>query len=359
MAISIQKPGPRWQKLWKWTSVFLASEIILFCSNAILALIYKKYEWQVGPVNQLFYFGLTLLIVTLSRRWSQKLDQEMAWETGISRRLVTQLLLSFGLTLFVVTILRNAIISLFSHESRYIRVGDEWVISLVFIGFILVIALIDLGIFLMQQWRETATEAERVRKENMEFRFDRLRNQINPHFLFNSLNTLASLVYQSPETASQFVRQLARVYRYVLENRDKELISLAEEWEFIEAYLFLVKIRFDEGLRFEIQIPEEARRNWIAPMTLQLLIENALKHNIVSFSKPLKVSIRVSGDWLIVENNLQLKSSPEPGTKTGLDNIKTRYAMMTGRQVKVEQTAEIFKVEIPLLGNAETDIEQK
>lgn len=350
MSLALQKPGPQWQKIWHWASIFLASEFILLGSNAVLALVYKQFDWHTGILYHFLYFGLTTFIVSLIRKLNQKLDEQLSWQEGISRRLVTQLVLNLSLTVFVVVILRNLIIRFFSWaDSRVIRLQDEGIILLVFTGVVMVIVFIDLGIYLMQQWRETATEAERVKKENMEFRFDRLRNQINPHFLFNSLNTLASLVYQSPETASQFVRQLARVYRYVLENKDKELISLAEEWEFMEAYLFLVKIRFEEGLRLELHIPDEARSRMIPPMTLQLLVENALKHNVVSAIKPLKLTIKVEGDYLVVENNLQPKLSPEPSTKTGLENIKTRYAMMTSRPLKIDSDSEKFTVSIPLL----------
>lgn len=345
-------PPSKWQNLWKWGSIFLATAFILIFSNALLALVYKNFEWQAGPVSQAFYFLLTALIINICRSLNERLDREMPWEDGLAQRFFLQLFLNLSISLFVVSILRNRILLTVAgvdREFRFIRVQDEILINLVFAGFVLAVILVDLGIILMKKWKETATEAERVKKENMEFRFDRLRNQINPHFLFNSLNTLASLVYQNPETASQFIRQLARVYRYVLENRDKEIITLAEEWEFMESYLFLVKIRFDDGLRFELDLPSEHLNRYIAPMTLQLLVENALKHNIVSSSKPLVLQIKIENEQLVVENNLQPKLQPEPSTHTGLENIRSRYAMLSSRPIQVIMTEKTFRVEIPLL----------
>lgn len=342
----------RWQSFWKWGSIFIATALILLFSNALMALTYKQYEWQMGPVSQVFYFLLTAGIVGICRSLNLRLDKDLPWEEGLARRFFLQLFLNVSITLFAVSIIRNRILESVAGvdgEFRFVRVQDEFLINLVFSGFIIGIILIDIGIELLHKWNETASEAERVKKENMEFRFDRLRNQINPHFLFNSLNTLASLVFQNPETASQFIRQLARVYRYVLENRDKEIIPLAEEWEFMEAYFFLVKIRFEEGLRFEFQLSPESLNRYIAPMTLQLLVENALKHNIVSTSKPLTITIKVEEEILVVENNLQPKLQPEPSTHTGLENIRSRYAMLSIRPIKVTSGEKAFRVEIPLL----------
>lgn len=337
---------------WKWLSIFLAAELSLLVINALMALVYKKFEWDFDISTHFYSFFLALAVLHFVRKYNGNLDLKMPWEENLGRRLAAQILGDLAITLFFTLILRNLVrfwTSPFGEHAAFVRLQDEVMVCLVVSAFTLVVVMIDLGIFLMMQWKKSSTEAERVKKENLEFRFDRLRNQVNPHFLFNSLNTLASLVYSDPDTASRFVRQLAKVYRYVLENRDKEVILLSEELNFMEAYLYLVKIRFDEGFHFEMDLPPEVQDNLIPPMTLQLLIENALKHNIVSASKPLKIRISTVGDRLEVYNNLQPKLSPEPSTKTGLENIKSRYAFLTNAQVTIQKTGEGFSVQIPLI----------
>lgn len=339
------------QLLWRWLSIVLAAELSLLFINALLALVYKKYVWQISFSAHLLPLIVIWAILASSRALNRRLDRDFPWEEGLFQRLGIQTILTILIAFLVVFVFRNTVMALFSNtlSTHFIRFQDEIIVATVIVFFTMVVVLIDLGIFLMQQWQRSSTEAERVKKENLEFRFDRLRNQVNPHFLFNSLNTLASLVYQDPDTASRFVRQMAKVYRYVLENRDKEVIPLAEEWNFMEAYLYLVKIRFDDGVRFELDISKEALEKMIPPMTLQLLLENALKHNIVSASKPLTIKILTKGNRLKIENNIQPKMSPEPSTKTGLENIKSRYAILSSQPVVIESNENFFSVEIPLL----------
>ena len=348
-------PGRFLFKVWPWFSVVLAAELSILVVNSLLALVYKKFTWHFDPTVHLSTVILAGCILGSIRFFNSRLDKRIPWRENIGQRLFEQLVSNLGITLFFTVVVRNLILvigSPFNDISTFVRLQDEVIVSLVVSFFTLLVVLVDLGIYLMAQWKSSATEAERFKQENLEFRFDRLKNQVNPHFLFNSLNTLASLVYNDPDTASGFIRQLAKVYRYVLENRDKEVITLAEELTFMEAYLYLVKIRFDDGIRFELDIPPEIQSLSIPPMTLQLLIENALKHNIVSASKPLSIKISGKGETLEVRNNLQPKISPEPSTKTGLENIKNRYAFLTQQLVKIVKTETYFSVEIPLLVTA-------
>ena len=349
---SILGLGAWFFKAWRWLSILLTAELSLLAINGLLALVYKKFVWEFDPGVHFSTLILAFLILHYVRKFNSSLDEKLPWESNLARRLGIQILGDLGITLFFtlpVRLVVQLIGTPFSDSGSFIRLQDEMMVSLVVSCFTIVVVMVDLGIFLMTQWKQSSTEAERVKKENVEFRFDRLRNQVNPHFLFNSLNTLASLVYNDPDTASRFVRQLAKVYRYVLENRDKEVIHLSEELNFMEAYLYLVKIRFDEGIEFELDLPTESQRKMIPPMTLQLLIENALKHNIVSASKPLKITIVASDQFLSVSNNIQPKLSPEPSTKTGLENIKSRYAFLTNQQVSIQTDNNQFRVQIPLL----------
>jgi LytS/YehU family sensor histidine kinase len=173
---------------------------------------------------------------------------------------------------------------------------------------------------------------------------------VNPHFLFNSLNTLITLIPEDPQLAVAFVQKLSNVYRYVLQNKDKELVTLAEEMKVAEAYLFLLKTRFGENLRVHTDIPPGQLGKFIAPLTLQMLLENAIKHNVVSAEKPLHIDLYVEKDEvLVVKNNLQRKSSVPDSTQTGLANISQRYRLLCQQAVEVVVTASNFMVVLPLL----------
>lgn len=196
---------------------------------------------------------------------------------------------------------------------------------------------------------ENARQLFGLQEENIVSQFESLKAQVNPHFLFNSLNVLSSLIHIDQEKAARFVRQLSKVYRYVLEHKDRDTISLKEELPFIESYVFLLDTRFDQNLKVEIELPEEAREKHVAPMVIQLLLENAIKHNIVSRSRPLTIHIAVEGDDLVVRNNLQRKSSTEVSSRTGLENIRKRYEYLTNRKVGIAEDDGHFTVRIPLL----------
>lgn len=351
---SLIRTGPFLRKIWPWISVMAMAELCILVINSILGLIYKKFVWSFRPEVHISSLVLVGFILGTIRILNKRLDERFPWADHLGQRLLIQFASNLGISLGFTLLIRNFILlisSPFTDGSRFVRLQDEMIVASVVAFFTLLVVLVDLGIFLMEQWINSATEAERVKQENLEFRFDRLKNQVNPHFLFNSLNTLASLVYNDPDTAASFIRQMAKVYRYVLENRDKEVITLEEEMRFLEAYLYLVKIRFDEGIRFEVTIPPATLQLFLPPMSLQLLIENALKHNIVSASKPLSVRIAATSEWLEVSNNLQPKLSPEPSTKTGLENIRSRYSFLSQRPVQIEPTATSFTVRIPLLPN--------
>ncbi len=220
---------------------------------------------------------------------------------------------------------------------------------IVLIFIILVYNLTELGLSLLYKWRFSLAELERFKIENAEFKFEMLRNQVNPHFLFNSLNTISSLIYENQDIAAEYIRKLSRVYRYVLEQKEKELIKLKTELDFIKAYIYLYELRFTNMLTFEISISDESNDCFIAPMTLQMLIENAVKHNIVSKKKPLTIKISSTDKYLLVSNNLQKKQIKEYSSELGLKNIKNRYAFISDKEVIVEETNECFSVKIPLI----------
>lgn len=212
----------------------------------------------------------------------------------------------------------------------------------------LIISLFLHGRAFLLNWRKTNIDAERLQKENMAAKYESLKNQVNPHFLFNSFNALSDLVYEDPDKAVKFIKQLSEVYRYVLDTRDREVVELTEELQFLQSYIYLQKIRFAEKLHIEIDLPDTTGK--IAPLALQILVENAIKHNIVSEDDPLKVKLYFDNGYLVVENNLQKKSIPvEPSAGVGLENICKRYEFLSNKKVEVSEDTDRFLVRLPLL----------
>ena len=189
-------------------------------------------------------------------------------------------------------------------------------------------------------------------------KFESLKNQIDPHFLFNSLNVLSSLIEENPDNAQRFTTSLSKVYRYVLEQKDKELVSVEEELAFAKTYMNLLKMRFENSLFYElptIAIPAEAK---VVPLSLQLLLENTVKHNVVSEQRPLHIRIFIEGDYLVVENDFQKKEVLQERQGVGLQNIINRYGIITNRKVRIEQTEKVFAVKIPVLTKEITVMER-
>ena len=202
--------------------------------------------------------------------------------------------------------------------------------------------------FFFWAWRTNVKKTEALARENVQSQLEALKSQLDPHFLFNSLNTLASLIDENPD-AQKYLEQLSDVYRYVLVNREKNTVTLEDEMAFLDAYVYLNKIRFRENLQVETQISALAYQRHIAPLSLQMLVENAIKHNVISRDNPLKIKVLQENDYVIVENNWQEKKTFEKSTKVGLENIINRYRLLTERQVEVLRAAESFTVKIPLL----------
>jgi len=200
--------------------------------------------------------------------------------------------------------------------------------------------------------KQTSLEAEQLKRANIQGQLDLLKTQVNPHFLFNNLNTLASLIPEDPERAVNFVQNLSVVYRTILEVREKELVTLEEEGQWLASYIYLLEARFGESLTVELDVPEALWQRFVVPLALQILLENAIKHNVVASKRPLLVRIYATDQpepTLIVSNNLQRKMQIEPSTQTGLANIAKRYALLCDREPKITETETDFTVALPLL----------
>lgn len=206
-------------------------------------------------------------------------------------------------------------------------------------------------LYFIQQSREKEKETEKLKIIAADAELQRIKNQINPHFLFNNLNVLSSLVLSGSQEANTFIESFATVYRQLLAAKDKDLIKLEEEISILQPYTYLLQKRFGENLHMDVQVPEECLTMRVVPASLQLLVENAIKHNVISQQKPLHISIVADPvtNTLKVSNPIQARQNPEPTSGTGLDNIADRYKFAVGKTIGIEQNNGHFVVTIPLV----------
>jgi hypothetical protein len=300
-----------------------------------------------------FNFKLTVVsIVIVSAFWEvlrftdRRLNDVLPFERGIAKRVVVQLFLGAALGLIF-----RFIIYFFGESSLPFKLDKMFVATTWFI-YAFIPTAVNLGFFTVHfigRWKQSLTIAERLEKEKSQVQFDNLKNQLNPHFLFNALTSLNSLIFEDQQLASKFLQQLSKVYRYVLQNKDKTVVNLETELSFIQHYVSLLYTRFNENLSITFDISEEAKGRAIVPVTLQILIENALKHNIVDSGKTLRIRISADDEYLTVENNLQTKRLVETSNQTGLENLKTLYRFLTDKPLLIVKTEDTFLVKVPLL----------
>jgi LytS/YehU family sensor histidine kinase len=201
--------------------------------------------------------------------------------------------------------------------------------------------------FFYKQWKLHFSKSVKLEKDNIEAKYETLKAQVNPHFLFNSLNSLTSIV-EDNQHAVNYIQNLSEFLRYVLKSRDKELVPLSDELEILNKYVSLQKSRFNKNLNVIIDINKDLGHFALPPLVLQMLVENCIKHNIISGEKPLFITIEAYSGWIHVENNLQ-KKNPAESTGNGLRNIVERYRFFTKNDVKILETDSTFKVSVPLL----------
>ncbi|NND78885.1 MAG: Pr2TM family membrane protein [Maribacter sp.] len=219
------------------------------------------------------------------------------------------------------------------------------------------ISLIFYAVWYYKYRQETKVKEQKIIAGTASAKFDALKNQLDPHFLFNSLNVLTSLIEEDPHQAQKFTTSLSKVYRYVLEQKNKDLVSIEEEFQFAKTYVKLLKMRFEDSIHLEIPEHSKNPEAKIIPLSLQLLLENAVKHNVVTSSKPLHIKVYEENGMLVVNNNLQEKQVLKKSSGVGLQNIRQRYGILTDRQVAVVKSDSDFKVMLPLLTKKITAME--
>jgi LytS/YehU family sensor histidine kinase len=219
----------------------------------------------------------------------------------------------------------------------------------VFVTLSFLINSIFVGKHFFDEWKKSLLRAERLEKEKTQVQFDNLKNQLNPHFLFNSLSSLHSLIFDNPNLASDFVNNLSKVYRYVLKNENVSVISIREELDFIGHFIFLLKTRFGGAIEIQTKIPEVVFDLGIAPVTLQILLENCIKHNAIDQDSPLKIEIYATDNYLVVKNTRHPKILVAESNKQGLSNLEKLYSFLTNLPVQIKMTDGNFSVAIPLI----------
>src|SRR5688500_7556281 len=290
--------------------------IVLFVANLFLA-VFRLLILPALPVD--FHFGAS--VASLIGFWAiwefilfvgDILERKFPIAIHPNKRIIIQVLVTYILTTMI---------------GELFRIGSEVLLHVQFpdvlqaFGYLLffllsiVMNLIYFGTIYFFNWKHDLTSLASMQREQALVKYDVLKNQLNPHFLFNALTSLNSLIFENQQLASDFLQQLSKVYRYVLQNKEKETVSLSTELDFISHYIFLLKTRFGNGIEFQIGLPEKVKEKEIVPVTLQILIENAMKHNVVSNEAPLRISISIDDKYLDIVNSVNKKTQVESSNK--------------------------------------------
>jgi sensor histidine kinase YesM len=276
------------------------------------------------------------------------LDKKLPWLNFPLKRLIVQFLATviFSIVIIVITVLLTGY---FTHQeitSTFFFDNGLFMMKIAF-TFILVGSLGSNAVMFFKNWKEAAVQQEKLKREQLALQYETLKSQVNPHFLFNNLNSLTSLISTNPEKAIDFVKKLSEVYRYVLDQKDCELVTLETELKFLESYIYLQQIRF--GSNLDVQINVGTKNFKVIPLSVQMLVENAIKHNEISDRNPLTINIFSTDDqYLVIENRLHKKVGSE-GSGNGIQNIKSRYEFFTDKDLIIGISKEQFRVSIPLL----------
>lgn len=344
------------KKFWNFSPAFLGVNLIIAAVLTILICpsCFFSIKGLLFAASDFFYSFILSCILSYGGFLAEYyFDKKMPWIQYPVKRLILEST-SYILYVFVTSYIILFLIEFLVRRSFSLdNIPWEWLMAHTKLPMQIsvIIAFILISRSFLLEWRKSAIETEQLKTQQYAQQYQTLKDQLNPHFLFNSFNVLSNLVYESPDTAARFIRQLSKIYRYVLEVQQEKLVKLSSELEFAENFLSLQKIRFEEGLQYQINVNPKTDF-YLPPLSLQMLLENAIKHNIASMANPLHVEILLEGNQLIVKNNLQLKSSlSEESTGIGLSNIRKRYELLNDEPVLIEETNDFFIVKLPLLEN--------
>lgn len=338
----MEKLNDRWLRLVGVPLIAFVSNFIFFQPANDARHISRGLALGVSLIECILVWEVARLGILWARRHYPRLNQTTS-------RMLTQV------TWFVLTVLVQRVALVYFYDVTQFwgyPMSDRayWVNTLIPLLFVVPLATIYEARYLYRQWWATYYEAEQLKKEALQSQLDSLKAQINPHFLFNSLSTLSSLVSENPRQAERFIEELASVYRYVLQTNEQLLTTLGSELDFIRAYFHLLQMRFGRSVELNVAVDERYHALLIPPLTLQLLVENAVKHNTALPTKPLVICIYTDqANTLIVANNLRRKQNVVASNRTGLRNITAKYRLLGQPEVVIQQTDDSFQVMVPLI----------
>ena len=300
-------------------------------------------------LNAIFFAFAIPMVLLVNVLLTQVLNIYFDWKSYAGTRFLLQLIISIILSLLVVNGLYQYIKTTFTETPG--NEGQILMLNIFAIAIIIPIISIIYGFRFVRAWRISTIETERLQKENMRSQMLTLRNHLDPHFLFNNLNTVSSLIDYDTDLSKAYLDKFAEVYRIILRTETSDLTTVEDELRMIESYIYLLKIRFQDKVYFDLNVSQESKLKAILPLSIQMLVENAIKHNTATTKNPINISIYSEDDkFLIVENNKRLKKYDESKRSgTGLNNIRERYKFFTEELLEVIDTEDLFKVRIPLL----------
>lgn len=299
---------------------------------------------------QLLSFFVLSIVLWEGNRWiTILLNKHVKWQDNVTVRIIIQIGINLVFTTWATYF--------YSKWLYFIIYNEVYPIEIIFKQFLFITIIISLlynaiysGEYFFNKWKNTLIEAEELKRQNLIAEYESLKDLINPHFLFNSLNTLIGLINDDKKVAIQYGEHFAKVYRYLLDHRDVQVLPLKEEINIIKKLIFLLQKRYGNSFKTNINVKQKLMNLLIAPLTLQMLIENAIKHNIISKENPLTIEIFSDKDnYIVVKNNIQRKNKINKSTEIGLETIKKRYQFITKSEVMVIETKEEFIVRIPLV----------
>lgn len=326
-----------------------------FLLMAVLGVVGR--EWVIPGISgsvQLLLFVFTLLLLNavwlFHYNFNNWLNRRLPFEHNLHKRIAVQLLGGWAVVTLALFFLGLALIDYVLPEITR-SINRLNIIALGMGAFFanMVLSLGFIASYFFNRWQENLVRTSVLEKEKVQVQLDNLKNQISPHFLFNSLSSLDSLIDDNPALARQFLQQLSKVFRYVLQHKDKALVPVETELAFIKNYVSLLQTRFDGAFRVCYQLSDDTLERQIVPVTLQILIENAIKHNSISEARPLIVTISANDGYLSVSNPIQRKRQVETSNRQGLENLKLLYSYLGPRPVVIEENEKRFRVRVPLL----------
>lgn len=338
------------KKVWKRKTAVLSIAILLVLIVRMISVFYIPGERQFTPFLSLIWIAYSFLFVFISNyAFNWILNYILPWKKYASWRFACQLF--FG-----------TLISLGCLNLSYALIKDQFtsappdpsqILLLNIYGFAMILPVFALyfGMKFLKAWKKSELEAERLQKENARSQMKTLRNHLDPHFLFNNLNILSSLIDHDSELSKTYLDKFAEVYRIILRADTGDLTTLEEEMKLIDSYMYLLKIRFKDSIIFTADIDPKHKETVIPPLSIQMLVENALKHNVASTKQPIEITIHsIDGDYIRIQNNIQKKKfMPAERKGTGLDNIKRRYAYFTDKDIVINEGDHHFIVDLPLM----------